>query len=321
MPLFRSILLAADFSENSREAFRMACSLAQEGETRVLVLHVEEPLYVAEEPVYFNQPSVHYTAVERPETELSPLNERLRQDYVPDLAVETIYHTVEGGPAEMILREAEVNRCDLIVVGTHGRTGLTRLLSGSVAEAVLRGAKCPVLALRAHPPGKSIDGNIQCILAPTDDSEASHHAVRIARALACRLGARLILLRVAPLEIVAGTEVMLPIDVQACRESLDAMRRQLDGPDLKFPVETMLRQGHVESEILDAIKGLPGVMVVMGTYGRSGLARLLVGSVAEGVLRHAECPVLTVKPSVSGEPGVLGAETSRTQAAAGHIDR
>jgi universal stress protein A len=77
----------------------------------------------------------------------------------------------------------------------------------------------------------------------------------------------------------------------------------------------------VESEILDVIKGLPGVMVVMGTYGRSGLARLLVGSVAEGILRRAECPVLTVKPSIPKELGEVGSEASPSQAAAGQIQR
>ena len=134
MPLFQTILVAADFSESSRQAFRVACSLARADKTRMIVLHVVEPLYVAEEPVYFGQQTVHFSVVERDPGEYESLQRRLRQSYVPDHPLEVEYRTRDGTPAEEILSSAEELGCDLIVMGTHGRTGLDRLLSGSVAE-------------------------------------------------------------------------------------------------------------------------------------------------------------------------------------------
>jgi len=299
MPLFETILLAADFSENSREAFRSACSLATEGKTRIKVLHVEEPRYVAEEPIYHGQPAVRFSAVERTPEELKTLDEELKKSYTPDRKLAIDYLTREGSPAEQILLAAQEFECSLIVVGTHGRTGLSRLLAGSVAEEVIRGAKCPVLALRTPEHEGHASQRIRCILTPIDQSESSLHAARLARSLAKQLGARLVLLEVAPPEVFTGTDILIPVDLRACRQALEDSRRELDGPDLSAPVEAVLRQGYVDSEILDLAKSLPCDLIVMGTHGRSGLSRLLMGSVTEAVLRRSSFPVLAVKPASS----------------------
>jgi nucleotide-binding universal stress UspA family protein len=326
MTLFQKILVAADFSESSLQAFRVACSLARADETRMIVLHVVEPHYVAEEPVYFGQPTVQYSVVERDPGEHELLQRQLRECYVPDHPLEVEYRTQDGTASEEILSSADELACDLIVMGTHGRTGLDRLLTGSVAEAVLRKARCPVLALRspnhltAMPeasdeamrspgtipgvvvPSQSIPPQeqeparlpIQTILYPTDFSEPSEAALSVARSFAHDQGARLIILHVAPVEL-AGGGPLVPMDPRFYQDAIEEVRRRLNGSDLNYHVETRLRQGDAAEEILSLAAELGCDLIVMGSHGRSGLGRLLMGSVAEAVLRGARCPVLTVK--------------------------
>ncbi len=144
MQPFRNILFAADFSENSQEAFRVACSLCSETKTRMSVLHVVEPHWVAEEPVYFGQPAVQYFDSGPEPNGLEALKQRLIDQYTPNHAIDVTYFVKEGEIASEILDLAEQTGSDLIVMGTHGRTGLRWLLAGSVAISVLRGrtARC-----------------------------------------------------------------------------------------------------------------------------------------------------------------------------------
>ena len=136
--------------------------------------------------------------------------------------------------------------------------------------------------------------DVQAILAPIDGSENAGQAVRVARTLARDLGARLVLLRVAPLEIVPA-EIPMPIDLRPYEESLEGWRMLLDGPDLKSPIEVVLTQGEVAAEILNVAERKRCDLIVMGTHGRSGFSRLLLGSVAEAVLRRSNEPILAVK--------------------------
>ncbi|MGP0063750.1 MAG: universal stress protein [Isosphaeraceae bacterium] len=280
MQPFRTMLFAADFSENSKEAFRIACSLAVENKTRMFVLHVDEPGLVAEEPA--TKESGH-----------EALMRQLREVYAPNHPVDVEYRTNKGDAAEEILRMAEKIGADLIVMGTHGRRGLRRLLAGSVATTVLRGAHCAVLALRSHDRPREA-GEVQVILHPTDLSESSDAVLRVGRSLARDLGSRLVLLHVVPIPNLPG-EWALPVDMQAYRNTLEAVRERLNGPDLKYPVEARLGEGDPANEILQMARELGADLIVMGTQGRTGLDRLILGSTAESVLARADCPVMVVK--------------------------
>jgi nucleotide-binding universal stress UspA family protein len=283
MPPFRSILFAADFSETSVDAFRVAGSLAVGDETRLIVLHVIDPDRAEGAPAGPGGEDLEAT-----------LRRQLREVYLPNRALRVEYQTTEGSPAARILQMAGETGSDLIVMGTHGRTGLRRLLAGSVAMAVLEKAPCAVLALRAdrhhHQPGE-----IRVILHPTDFSKASDTALGVARDLARDLGARLIVLHVVPplvdLEGTPATE----IDLRDYQRSLDVLRRRLEGPDLKEPVETRLARGSGAEEILRVADESGCGLIVLGTHGHTGLARIVMGNVAESVLSRAECPVLVVK--------------------------
>jgi nucleotide-binding universal stress UspA family protein len=139
----QAILHPTDYSEHSAFAFRLACSLARDHGARVIVLHVVATL--GPELVPFGEAGGQL----QPEGYQNKLWDDVRRVQSPDPAVAVDHRLAEGDPAEAILLAAQQTGCDLIVLGTHGRTGLERLLTGSVAEQVVRKAPCPVLTVRA----------------------------------------------------------------------------------------------------------------------------------------------------------------------------
>jgi nucleotide-binding universal stress UspA family protein len=134
------VLHPTDFSEPSHEAFELACSIAREHGARLIVLHVRTPAKVA---LYNGVP-----AVEQLDRHDRQEEEMLRRVQPPDAGVQTEHRMAKGLPAEEIVRLARETQSDLIVMGTHGRTGLRRLLLGSVAEQVIRQAPCPVIVVK-----------------------------------------------------------------------------------------------------------------------------------------------------------------------------
>jgi nucleotide-binding universal stress UspA family protein len=297
MTPFQTILFAADFSESSQQAFRAACSLAVEGRTRMHIAHVIEPTWVPEDPTFLGQAGVQYYGAYADSSREERVKRLLCSAYAPDIPVEVAYHVKEGAPATHIVQMAAAVKADLIVVGTHGRTGLRWMLAGSVANSVMQSADCPVLAVHSfgHPP---IAETIQSILQPTDFSDRSEAALHVARELARDLGARLILLRVAPFDVYVH-DITVPIDLETPRAALEDLCRRVDGPDLKYPVDSRLSQGDPAEEILRRAAELGPGLIVMGTHGRTALGRLLFGSVTEYVLPRARCPVLAVKARTS----------------------
>jgi len=149
MLAIRTVLHPTDFSKRSAFAFRLACSLGRDYGARLIVLHVAEPpLAVAGEGVMMVPPGV----------DLEPLREQLQQLRPRDLKVPVEHRLVQGDAAAEILRVSEETKCDVIVLGTHGRTGLGRLLMGSVAEQVVRRARCPVVTVKTPLPETSSSG-------------------------------------------------------------------------------------------------------------------------------------------------------------------
>jgi nucleotide-binding universal stress UspA family protein len=130
-----SILFPTDFSERAEAAFPLACAVARDQKARLLVLYVDPPPIAHGEVVARRQPDY-----------IDSLWEQLHRLKAPE-GVTIDYHLDEGPPAEEILRLAREEKCDLIVMPTHGRTGLARLLMGSIAEQVVRQAPCPVLTI------------------------------------------------------------------------------------------------------------------------------------------------------------------------------
>jgi nucleotide-binding universal stress UspA family protein len=312
MPLFRTILFAADFSERSKEAFRIACALADETQTRLIVLHVVEHTPIAEQQVVVGELGSPIVYSEGGPGRHDALKDRLREYYIPAHPIDLAYHVRDGVASAELLGMANELGADLIALGTHGRRGLRRLLAGSVAEAVLRGARCAVLALHSSELAGQSEG-FRVILHPTDFSDCSASALQVARYLARAHGAQLLIIHVAPIEVLINETTAVAMDPQAYRDALRQMRDELDGPDLKFPVKTQLKEGDAVGEILATAQEAGCDLIVMGTSGRTGLGRLLMGSAAEGVLRGARCPVLAVKKPI---PSATAAVSPREEASA-----
>lgn len=135
----KRILFPTDFSPASQDALRWATSLARDTGATLLILHVEEP------PMAYGGGEMFIASEEGTREEL---RSALVQVVPLDSRVPFEHELAVGDPATAIVEAASAQNADLIVLGTHGRTGLSRLLMGSVAEAVVRKAKCPVLTIK-----------------------------------------------------------------------------------------------------------------------------------------------------------------------------
>jgi nucleotide-binding universal stress UspA family protein len=158
---------------------------------------------------------------------------------------------------------------------------------------------------------------IQTIVHPTDFSERADCAFQLACMLARDYAARLVVLHVAqpPVTGLGGLEAVPPGPEEYTMEALEERLRQMQSPYAAVRVEYRLREGDIAREILDAAEETPCDLIVMGTHGRTGLSRLLMGSVAEQVVRSAPCPVLTVKTPFPETLPQAEAEESRLAAA------
>lgn len=135
----KKIILPVDFSHADDRALDLAVALAETWKARLLIVHVEEP------PLAYGGGEMYYGLPEPRTADLVRMLEAIVPK-TPGVAFE--HHLITGEPSEAIVRLAESENADMIVMGTHGRTGFSRLLMGSVAEAVVRTAKCPVLTLK-----------------------------------------------------------------------------------------------------------------------------------------------------------------------------
>jgi nucleotide-binding universal stress UspA family protein len=200
--------------------------------------------------------------------------------------------------AGAILDYATENEIDLVVMGTHGRRGLRRLLLGSVAEEVVRLAPCPVLTVPEREDGAR-PGHMERIVVPVDFSEHAKLALAYAVQLADVYEAKLHLLHVVdeviypdfyPPVIPSGGSITEELRDQ----SLERMRGLLSGFE-GADAAVHVRAGRAAPEIADFAEGQSADLVVMASHGLTGISHVLLGSVTEQLIRRAPCPVFTVK--------------------------
>jgi len=143
---FKTVLFATDFSPASNVAFNVAAALARDYRARIIALHVVEPVQMG-----FSE----FGAYVGPDEDKGVAMKMLKAIKAPAPTVTIEYRMLEGEPSTVIVETAAEVNADLIVMGTMGRSGLTRLVMGSVAEEVLRRAPCPVLTIRGAVPVKT----------------------------------------------------------------------------------------------------------------------------------------------------------------------
>lgn len=202
-------------------------------------------------------------------------------------------------PSPAILDYADVNDIDAIVMGCHGRRGFRRFLMGSVTEEVIRVGRWPVLTVRQGPQSLVATANYGRILAPVDFSVNTAAGVELAADLARRFTARLDLVHVVDIPVLPEFygPVMAPsLNLeQAISRAREKMAETVAGLGSGIDVHTDIRVGAAATQILEAAEDECD-LIVIPTHGYSGWDRMLLGSVAENVLRRADCPVLTLKP-------------------------
>ncbi len=293
----RRVLVPVDFSMLSRHALAYAGMLAEQFDARLSVLYVVEP------PSFPEWGYAHLVIKERRlmATARQKLKEFCQQQDFDSKRIEET-SVVPGFAPETIVDTAKREGADLIVMGTHGRSGLKHVLLGSVAERVARLAACPVLCLRQPALAKARKSapvlKPRTILVATDFSANSREAFAPAIALAQASGARIVLLHVVPSTLPAEfSHVAVVLEtkrlVRESRPALEKLRQSAFPEDVA--VETLVLDGNPAHEICRIAAAAKADLSVVSTHGHTGLKHLWLGSVAERVLRHAPCPVLVMR--------------------------
>lgn len=289
----RRIVAATDFSEAAARGVAWAASIARSHGARLTLVHsVEPPLPAAE------------LATPPPPQVMEEITAAARESLAAEAAklngVAVEIEVVEGLAGAAVSTLAEDLGADLLVTGTRGKTGLAHLLLGSTAERIVQRASCPVLAV--HPGDPDPETPPRTILVPTDFSEDAEVALKAAdRILHCLSGdARLVLLNVYDLHLEYGAYGTAAAYFEFSEELSQALSARLEEiaahwqrPGLT--IEIRLAQGLASQTIVEEAQKLGADLIAMGTHGRSGFARLLLGSTAERVVQRAHCPVLTVR--------------------------
>jgi nucleotide-binding universal stress UspA family protein len=289
---FKKILCPIDFSPGSQQAMRVAVRLANEADAALVLVHA-----------WYLPPTAFAGEYPFPADVIQQLSddaerglETAARNATKLGAKRVTSKLLTGVPWNVIVDTANDDPAfDLVVIGTHGRTGLARVLLGSVAETVIRHAPCSVLAVRPDGEPKPFTH----ILCPTDFSDHSRQAHELAAELVRPGGAGITLLHVLELPVAYAGEPHPPelyrdLDKRSA-DLLDTWAAQLRSK-VSVPVVTRSRIGRPGTEtlaVLDDDRTFD--LVVMGSHGRTGIKRVLLGSVAEKVVRHARCPVLVAR--------------------------
>jgi nucleotide-binding universal stress UspA family protein len=279
------ILLATDGSEDAELAATTVVGLARNTASELHVVHTWRTV-----------PSVHFDALVRQEMEREAqevLDEQVKQ-------IEGLGGTVaqarlsEGGASEEIVALAEEIGVGLVAMGSRGRGRIRMALMGSVSDAVVRHARCPVMVVRWKPvafPAK--------VLLATDGSEEATVATRIVTDLGERTGSEVHVVHVGEIPL---THYPDKFGYRALYEEHEKEARQLletQVESIKAAAATVaqehLRMGKADEHIVVLAEELGADLIVMGSRGLGGVKRALMGSVSDSVVRHAHCPVLVVR--------------------------
>jgi nucleotide-binding universal stress UspA family protein len=307
---YSKILVPLDGSPSGERALPLAVRLAQQARSRVVfvraVWDANVPSNDAEMLAEMDEARVYLSQIVRSLAE-------------HQLEIEPI--VVYAPAAEGILDVIRAQDPELVVMSTHGRSGLGRWIYGSIAEVVLQQSPKPVLLVRAWETTayERSTSRAPRLLVPLDGSAFGEAALPHAVALASLLGARLSLLRVVPIAIIwvdsfggrpyPSDELMAAEEAEAHRYlTVTAERLREEG----VAVDTVVRRGIPAHEILNDCRMTETDIVIMATHGRTGITRLVFGSVALEVLHRGAHPVLVVRPTSAAETADTAETISKT---------
>ncbi len=290
-----TILVPIDFSEFSSNALNYAISLAEKFQSKLTLLHA---VVLFEDDVNEEERLQEYEElVRRREKNIDAhMKTNLQKAHQKGIAVESIILRSVSA-ADAILEYLNEHSFDLIVMGTHGRTGLKHIFLGSVAEKVVRLAPVPVLSV--HRSVQKFD--LSKLVVPIDFSIYSKNAAENAISLAKNFGAQVKFIHVVEKDIhpsfyAAGVESIFQIDTSLQERVIQNMKGFLEEQiTSKIDSEFIVKEGRAHREIVEYAQQEKADLIVISTHGLTGLEYLLLGSTAEKVVRWASCPVLTIK--------------------------
>ena len=292
--MIKKILCAIDRSPSSLQAFGYALALARWQSARLNLLEVIEeapPPGVNRAPTSDGVPNETRTTLER------DLRRVLTARRASDVKVEISLRN--GNVVQEILEQAKKSQPDLMVIGSHGRGGIQRLVLGSVAEKVLRLATCPVLTVRRGVRlVRRSRSPFATILCPTDFSAAANKAVAYAKRLAQEADAKLILMTAVEWpfgdEVTSGAVAELQKSIAS--NASDALTRLLPRPASNGPrAQAIVAVGKASAAIVKVARARSVDLIVMGVSGRGALDVAILGSTTHHVIREGAWPVLTVR--------------------------
>ena len=281
--IFRKILCPVDFSNNSIAALDQAAKLARKDDALLYLMHVE---FVA-----MNKPA----ELADYDITLSTEPAKLRLEQIARKHLLKVRHKLVvqvGWPGELIEKAARDLDVDLIVMATHGRTGMARLFLGSIAEHVVRTSERSVLSFG---PGTAI-GALNKILCLVNFDRNSIAALNFGGRLAREYRAAVSLFHVVPLPF-EPSEVPVEAPTPEWEQDTLAQLAKVAAENLgaKARCKLVVRHGDPALAILEVEKELRPDLIVMATHGRTGLSHMVLGSVAERTVRESTVPVLTVR--------------------------
>ena len=301
MKRFERILFPTDFSEEAEQAYDYASVFAELFDAEVHVLHVDKedtPSPVMEHLADRARETLGGgDAIDRAVTYQTL---RALSDQKTSI-IEALAHRMSAG--ETILDYAGKWKADLVVMGVHDKGGFVRLLTGSTSEYVLRRAPCPVLTARE---GQHFDSDhlFSRIIIPVDFNTASESAVAFAGELAASLGAEATLLHVIEEEVLPLVYGAIP-DHQQQQEYFEQCKDKLERIGQHYftelPVKKVVLRGKPDRSIVEYASSIDAHLIIIPTHGYKGIKRLVLGSVAEQVVRKSPSPVVTFRPDIMPE--------------------
>jgi len=309
--MYKRMLVPLDGSELAEVVFTYAKELAGRLDLDIVFLHVCSPEEHELRPMH-RAYIEHAAEIVRNQSQEVQERTGIQPGGKP---VEARGELVVGYPAEEILRYADENDIDFILMATHGRSGIRRWTMGSVADKVLSASKVPVWLARAGIPDEIIYDKWprRTMLVPLDGSELAESVLPHAEALAKQRGAELVdvvLLRVCeplsmpsyyenefsemPLNWAAYEQQYMAKDKEKAKEYLARIEKRLKDSNISARSEVLT--GKAGDVIVDYAKKNPFNLIAMATHGRSGLNRLVYASVTENVLRGVSSPIFLIRP-------------------------
>jgi nucleotide-binding universal stress UspA family protein len=285
--MFDDVLVPTDGSDCARVAVRYAEDLASHYGATVHVVSVVDSRILDNAPHYEQVKGECIDLVDATCDELAEAN----------LDAEPVVLTAV--PHRAILDYVSEHGIDLVVMGTHGRTGVERYVLGSVAEKVVRLSDGPVLTVKTRDDG-AVTYPYDDVLVPTDGSEGAAAAIELAVDVASTYGARLHALSVvdtASLGVDVDSSVVGELE-KAARAAVEVVEERADQASVEI-VGTAVEFGTPYGEIRSYVEERDVDLVVMGPHGRSGIERYLLGIVTEKTVRTSPVPVMTIRWSES----------------------